>query len=340
MAAWRRSARSGGGRLKVLFVTGMHPTPSHPLRGVIVQRLRGALEALGHEVTVTQLDDRRGMKLYLSARGQVTALIRQVDPQVIHVHFGYSTLALPPVGLPIVTSFYGDDLNGTWSAAGRTTWKSRLGVGLSHYAAWRSRKCIVVSRGMVDQLRLRSLQRKTVIIRDAIDPGLFFPRDRAEARQRLGIGAEEVLILFPHDVTQATKRVELASAAVGRLQDRVPNARLWIVNGKASDTMPWYYSAADMMLVTSATEGGPSSAKEALACGLPVVSVPVGDLELFDDAPGRAFLTQPEPGAIATTMRSVLGRATPRRTAFLPASLTLASAAQQITAVYHAASGL
>jgi len=42
--------------------------------------------------------------------------------------------------------------------------------------------------------------------------------------------------------------------------------------------MPWYYSAADAMILCSDSEGSPTSVKEALACNLPVVSTDVGDV--------------------------------------------------------------
>jgi len=245
-------------------------------------------------------------------------------------------LAVPSLGTPVVTSFYGDDLNGTWTAGGGTTTKSKMGVLISQVVALRSVRCIVVSEALRERLWFASARRKTVVVRDAVDPILFRPHARDAARMRLGIDSNDVLILFPHDVTQATKQVWLAEAAVAHLRAFEPRARLWVVNGGAPDQMPWYYAAADAMIITSALEGGPSSAKEALACGLPVVSVSVGDVQLFDDAPDAMLRATPTPAVLAEALQRGLAIGRQPRRSRLPNSLTLPAAARIVAELYQA----
>src|SRR5438445_423422 len=261
--------------MRILFVTSMHPTIANPQRGVIVARLAEALRAIGHEVELFPLGHQGGPIRYVKARSRFAATVHSYVPDVIHVHFGYSGIAVPAMKVAVVTSFYGDDLNGTWASSGRTTLKSKVGVVISQLVALRSARCIAVSAALRDRLWFAAARSKTVVVRDAVDPLLFQPHNRDEARARLGLSPTDVLILFPHDVGQATKRLGLAQSAVSELQQTEPHARLWVVNGKPPDDMPWYYSAADAMIITSALESGPSSAKEALACGLPVVAVAV-----------------------------------------------------------------
>ena len=320
--------------LTVLFVTSMHPSVAFPLRGIIVQRLAAALRALGQRIEFVELGVGSPMR-YVSARRRVAQAIRIIAPDVIHVHFGYSALAIPRTSLPIVTTFNGDDLNGTPTPSGGLTWKSRLGIVVSEYAAWRSNRCIAVSKTLRERLWTRALRAKTEVIRDAVDPSLFRPLPRQAARQRLGISEVDVLILFPHNAGEPTKRLWLAEAAVAALGERIPKARLWVVNGRPADSMPWYYAAADAMIVTSLFEGGPMATKEALACGLPVVSVRVGDLELFGEVPDGLVCADDRPLALASALRDVLQRAAKKRVTLLPQSLTLEVAARRLAALYR-----
>src|ERR1044071_9390488 len=93
------------------------------------------------------------------------------------------------------------------------------------------------------------------------------------------------------------------------------------------------------MIVTSLAEGGPSSAKEALACGIPVVSVAVGDTELFAEAPDGIRCAEATPAALATALGWALERRGRPRANLLPRELTLPEAARAMEAVYRAAVG-
>ena len=299
-------------------------------------RLIGALRALGHHVELFELGAGVGGLGYVRSRKRVAKAIRALSPDVVHVHYGPCGLAVPRTNVPLVTAFVGDDLNGTPDRSGRNIWKSRAGILLSHYAAWRSRRCITVSTSLRTRL-WSSLRKKTVVIRDAADTKLFRPLPRLQARERLGVPRDAILIIFPHDTTQPTKRLWLAEAAVAELQRTVPAAKLWVVNGKPPDEMPWYYAAADAMIVTSLREGGPSSVKEALACGIPVVSVAVGDTELFGEVPDGIRVAADNPAALAAALHDALKMPREPRRSLLPPGLELRQAAQAVVAVYREA---
>lgn len=314
----------------------MHPSSRYPLRGVIVLRVADALRQLGHEVELFELGVTGGFSRYTGARAAVARVIDQTQPDLIHVHFGYGGLAVPNCGLPVVTSFYGDDLNGTVGPNGRITLRSRLGIIVSQWVAWRSSKCITVSAALRSRLWASSTRRKTQVIRDAVDFELFRPIAKTVARERLKLPVDDVLVIFPHDKTQPTKRLSLAERAVDVLRQWKPQARLWVVNGRSPDQMPWYYGAADVLIVTSVREGGPSSVKEALACGLPVVSVPVGDISMFTEARDWILSSEPKPEALAQALNIMIDtRSREARTTRLPAEFSLQNAAREIEAIYR-----
>ena len=321
-------------RLTVLFVTSMHPSATFPLRGLVVPRLAAALRKLGHRVELVELGVGSPGR-YLLSRRRVAEAIRVMAPDVIHVHFGYSGLAIPRTSVPIVTTFNGDDLTGTPGASGRITLKSRLGILVSQYVAWRSTRCIAVSQTLRERLWTKARRARTSVIRDAVDPSLFRPLPREEARQRCGVPEDDVLVIFPHNAWEPRKRLWLAEEAVDVLKGTLPKARLWVVNGRAADEMPWYYAAADVMIVTSMFEGGPTATKEALACGIPVVSVAVGDLDVFKEVPVGSTCVSDHPAALASALRDALDRAPKKRTSLLPESLTLDHAARTAAALYQ-----
>ncbi len=322
--------------MRILFVTSLHATRQRPIQGIIVRRLVDALRTLGLTVEICPIGEPsgRGPLRYWLARRRVRAHVRTFQPDVIHIHFGYSGLAVPRWEGPIVTTFNGDDLNGTFRAGGGLTWKSRFGILVSQLTAARSDGIIVVSEGLKARLWSSGARRRAMVIPDAVDPSLFRPRSRSEARQRLALDLKRRLVLFPHDVTQPTKRLWLARAAVDELRTTVPEAELWVVNGVPPDEMPWYYAAADILIVTSTLEGGPSCVKEALACGLPVVSVRVGDLEVLTGSPVGGPV-EDNPVALADRMREILRQEPDGRRSLLPEELTLPRAAARLRdAVY------
>ncbi len=150
------------------------------------------------------------------------------------------------------------------------------------------------------------------VIVNAVDPGkTAVTRPRQSVRSELGAGPDDVLVLWPHRYSEE-KRGELAVevarmlppwwrlAMVGsgwdreRLEGLAAGANVGLYD--ARDDMGNLFSAADVVLSTSSTEGSGLSMGEALLAGVPLVGTRVGLLAMFphlasvvdvDDPPAR-----------------------------------------------------
>jgi glycosyltransferase involved in cell wall biosynthesis len=93
---------------------------------------------------------------------------------------------------------------------------------------------------------------------------------------------------------------------VAKLAEEGMDIELLTVSKIPNREMPWYYSASDVMILCSNSEGSPTAVKEALACNLPVVSTNVGDvLEIMDGIAGVEVVKQTA-DALAGALKRVL----------------------------------
>jgi len=326
--------------MRVLVVTNMWPREDRPAYGSFVRAQVDALRALGLDMQVHVIAGDRGAGAYAGDIPVLRREVRRRRPDLVHAHYGLSgwTAAWQPA--PLVVSFCGDDLLGTPAAGGGLTPRSRLAVGMSRWAATRSAAIICKSAGLAAALPRERDRRRAHVIPNGVDPARFHPGDRAASRDRLGLDHGEELVLFPHDPRQALqKRFALAEAAMAELRLRRPGARLLQVSGVPPGRMPDYYRAADCLLLTSRSEGSPNVVKEALACGLPVVSVDVGDVRRWVERASGGLIAADEPRELAGALDVVLSSGDPVDPAPLLAELDQAVVAARVAEVYASVAG-
>jgi glycosyltransferase involved in cell wall biosynthesis len=253
--------------VKVLVVTGMLPSPENPARGVFVEEQVASIRALGLDVRTFLLEGPPKVK-YLTA---IPALRRRLDAErfdLIHAHHAFcGATALLAGRLPVVVTFHGAEVSGSslWSRA------------LSRRVAGGARTSIVVSQEMRRILGVANVQ----VIPCGVDRRLFQLRERESCRRRLGLPSGPKLVLFTGHFdgrARPLKRLDLAEAAVRHARGRLDEIRLWPVEKVPHQEMPFYIGASDAVILTSDAEGSPMIVKESLACGVPVVSVRVGDV--------------------------------------------------------------
>jgi glycosyltransferase involved in cell wall biosynthesis len=101
------------------------------------------------------------------------------------------------------------------------------------------------------------------------------------------------------------------------------------------EEIPWYYRAADVLLMTSDLEGSPNCVKEALSCGTPVVSVAVGDVpDLLTEA-ARGIIVERSPQALANGVETVAAGVPAQRHSLLPLPLRSSTVAERLINLYR-----
>lgn len=295
--------------MRVLVTTNMYPTETRPAFGIFVARQVASLERAGMAVTVETVSGDRGAGDYWRARRRIARQVARFRPDLIHAHYGLTSVPSAFQGVPFVVTLYGDDINGQSTGQGRITFKSRLSVIATQLLNLAAARVLVQSEAM--QARLwPGARARSDVVPSGIDEELFSPRARAEARQHLGLPSDGWVLGFVNSGGQPTKRLDLAEATAAELTRRGRNVKLLVAERVGAAEMPWYYRASDCLLMTSDLEGSPNCVKEALSCGTPIVSVPVGDVPQVVDSPERGRIAGRNPSALADAVVDLLGHAT------------------------------
>jgi glycosyltransferase involved in cell wall biosynthesis len=255
------------------MVTAPLPTASRPGTWAAVARQIDSIRSLGIEVEVLEIEGARGIK-YLQALAHLKE--RSSRANVIHAHYGYcGWVSRLQRRKPVVVSFMGSDLLGVADASGRITASSRLVVEIDRRLARFVDAAIVKSRQMAQVLHPVVAH----VIPNGVDLDAFQPIDRAAARGSLGWQDGKRCVLFPGNPALPNKGFPLAQAAVSVAASALGEpVEIIPLTGIAPRQVPLFLSACDAMLLASYTEGSPNAVKEAMACNLPVIAVPVGDV--------------------------------------------------------------
>jgi glycosyltransferase involved in cell wall biosynthesis len=291
--------------LRVLTVTNTWPTPGQPRTTVFIKRQVEFLRAAGVEVDVFYFDGERRPLRYANAWLRLHAHLTRRPYDLVHAQFGQNGLIALPKRLPLVVTFRGSDLLGIIGTDGRNTWSGRLLQWISRHVARQADAVVVVAEPMKGSLP-RGID--AAVIPSGLDFELLRPHPRDDARRRLGLPVDRRLVLFAANPQVPRKRHWLARAAVERVRRTIP-ADLVVAWGVPHADIPVYMSACDALVLTSVHEGSPNVVKEALACDLPVVSVPVGDVpERLRGVEGCEVCADDRPETIAAALERVLRR--------------------------------
>ena len=309
------------------------PATSRAGRLAPVSRQIESLRALGIKVDAIEIFGTPRLK-YIFAILRLWAIASKYD--LVHAHYGFcGWVARAQFSCPVVVSFMGSDLLGPRDPEGRVRLKGKVEVWSNRLLARLVDRVIVKSREMAERISTVTVD----IVPNGVDLTMFRPMDKKEARRQLGWHPTKPYILFPGDPSDAVKGFELSRRVLQILQTRsMREIELGVLWGVEPETVPLYMNGADVLLMTSLAEGSPNVVKEALACNLPIVTVPVGDVEEILAGTDRGFVVARDPGRLALAVESALsnGRSVRGRECLLRRGLDLASVGQRVVNVYEA----
>jgi teichuronic acid biosynthesis glycosyltransferase TuaC len=287
--------------LRVLFVV-----PSRQGGGVMsfaydeIESLR----ATGVLSEIFELETRLSVGRLWSQCRQLRRRIREFRPDLVHVHFGTLVAFLTALvaTVPFVVTFRGSDLNPSWADGFFRNLTQKM---MSHVTAFRAAGIICVSRQLND--RLWWCRKKVSVIPSGVDLVLFRPMGLISAREQVEWSLEGRVVLFNAGFSPRLKRLDLAEKSIDLLRGRGYSVRMEVLRGRVPhERMPLYMNAADCLLLTSDYEGSPTVIKEALACGLPIVSVDVGDVRERLEGVTLSSVVARDEQQIALALESVL----------------------------------
>jgi glycosyltransferase involved in cell wall biosynthesis len=259
---------------------------------------------------------------YSRERAAIADLCRRLGPDVVHTH-GYRpdvlhASAARRLGVPVVTTVHGFTGGG---------WKNRFYEWLQCRAFRRFDAVVVVSRPLAHRLVRSGVPASRIhTVPNAWRQGAP-PLEREAARRALGIagndfvvgwvgrlspekGADVLLDALPH-----LSGVPLAVSVVGTGAEQVAlqaRARELDLDGRirwhgAVSDAERVFTAFDVCVLSSRTEGTPVVLFEAMAAGVPIVATRVGGVpDVVSPAEG-VLVRSEDPVALAAEIRRVHG---------------------------------
>ncbi|MBK6794329.1 MAG: glycosyltransferase [Anaerolineales bacterium] len=211
----------------------------------------------------------------------------------------------------------------------------------------KANRIIVATLAELTQLRFlyRADAAKMTVIPPGVDTGHFYPIPPDEAKQFIGLQPENRMILFvgrieplkgvdtlikamsclDMNLTSRDRPVHLAiiggepdvdqaemTEEMARLQsmcdDLCMGGMVLFLGKRAQDTLPYYYSAAELLVMPSLYESFGMVALEAMASGIPVIASEVGGLGyLVQDGVTGYTVPDSDPGVLCERLSSLLG---------------------------------
>lgn len=303
----------------------------------IIRRQINSLES--HDVKIIVFTINHGWNSYLHAIFSLHRYLKKnKNIDIIHAHYGWCgivALLANQRKMPLIVSFMGSDLVG----------EIKKNHGFSFWSRWFSFLNIFLARYFYDYTILKSHNlysqignnNKCEIIPNGVDLDLFHEEPKHSSRKRLNFNDNYIYVLFVADPSRKEKNFALALQSVALIKSH--KIEMITVNNINDKELLYYYSAADLLLLTSFYEGSPNVIKEAMACNCPIVTTDVGDVRWVIGSLAGCFITSFDPEVAAEQIRAAINYAmvnnrTSGRNRLIKLGLDSNSIAKRIVHIY------
>ena len=203
-------------------------------------------------------------------------LIRTKRYDFIHCHWGFNTIFAYNHKIPIITTYHGSDLQGVIDKSGKLIIKAYVLIFFSRLSTYISKANIFVSERLLRSVPRKIINETNIILPMGYNEKKFRPLNKIESKNKLGLSKKKKYVLFAGNYSQNVKGYLLADEVMKILDESFEIIKL---DYAPHDDIIDYMNSSEVLLMTSYSEGAPVIVKEALACGLPVVSTDVGDVK-------------------------------------------------------------
>jgi len=235
--------------------------------------------------------EKGGIKNYIKSIFKLRRFLKNNEFDLVHAHYSFSGfIAALAFKKPVICSLMGSDI---------------FQLGKLHLFITRFFSIFLWKATIVKTKQMHSKIHPSLIIPNGLNLTNFRQILKQESFNQVGFSEHKKHILFvAQDPDSKVKNMKLASQAIQQVGE--VDIELQIISGKSFEELPYYYCAADLLILTSLSEGSPNVIKEAMACNCPIVSTDVGDVKEIIGNTDGCYICTSDPKDVAEKIELAL----------------------------------